>query len=490
MRKTRSLALPLLLCALSAQTQSRGAPPSKLPPFVQLNVIALDARGVSVNDLKSEELQVADGGKPQQILYFRRNDTERGAAAKLGPEEFSNRNGGPNPRATVILLDLLNENMVNRVYGADEIDRALQKAERTDYVYIYLLAKDGTLFAVRPVPPANELLLPVKPSDKTWTDQLHGMLDTALRTQMQRRTADLRLTTGFIGTTYQALLNVAREIAPFPGRKNLIWISRGVPVAMRLLNSRDVDDFTIRLRALAAQLDRENVAVTTVAVGADSAGTNLEERRTLETITALTGGPPTVLNDLSSAVNQALQAGTVSYRIVYDPSSKNWDNKFHKIKVTCARAGVRLQVKESYTADPKTIRGDEQAETIAPAMAGAFDIREIGLRLAIVGDAAGPRRLQIRLNLPDVLLLRSSSGDHYQCELVVSTTRYFRDGPPKFATLPVPLELTEKQRESMLVDGLTFGDNDPLAANIEKVRVVVYDRGSGSVGALTVPVHQ
>jgi VWFA-related protein len=453
------------------QAQQREAGPAIGPLVVRLNVAGLDKLGNPVSDLKSEELKITDAGKPQQIVYFRRDESERGTTAK----------GGPNPRATVILFDLLNESMSNRGFGTGEIVRTLQKLETTDYIYIYMLTKDGTLYPVHPVPPLNELGLPVAP----WTGKLSGALDAALRAVTQRKTVDMRLTTDFIGASYQALQAVAREMAPIPGRKSLIWISRGVPIYIHQ-PGREILDLTPQVRAIGAALDRENVALVPVILGQSE---NIDERLTLETLAALTGGPPNTTDDIAVGVNQSLQTARASYRVVYDPSPKSWDGKFHKIKVTCTRAGVRIQAKDGYTADSSQRMpwGNEQAEqaAIQAAMASPFDFRELGLRATIVTGA-----FQIRVNLPDVLLLHSGSGDRYQGELVISTARFYLEGqPPKFTTVPVVLDLTEKQRDALLTEGVIVTDKEPLDANMEKVRIVVYDRGSGSIGALNVAVR-
>ena len=478
MWKTLLLAGLIGLFAQSVQTQQRVAEPPIGPLFVRLSVAAVDARGNPVTDLKSDELKITDAGKPQQILYFHRDESEPGTAAKLAPGEYSNRNGGTNPRATVILFDLLNESMSNRGFGTGEIAHALQKLEATDYVYIYMLTKDGSVYPVHPVPPLNELLLPVVP----WTEKLNSTLDAALRTVTQRKTVDMRLTTEYIGASYQALQAMAVEMAPIPGPKNLIWISHGVPMYLRI-PGQEMVEFTSQVRALSAALERENVALVPVILGQSL---NVDERETMETLATLTGGPPNISDDVAGAIHQALQAQRARYRVAYDPGAKTWDHKFHKIKMTCTRPGIRIQSEQGYTADD-TQQMPEQA-AIAIALGSPFDIREIGLRATIVPNAAKTTSLQMRVNVPDLLLQRS--GDRYQGELVISTARYHADGQtPKSNAIPVKLDLTEKQRDDLLANGFTATDNDPLSSDTEKIRIVVYDRGSGSIGALTAVIR-
>jgi hypothetical protein len=160
---------------------------SSVRPVVRLDITAFDQSGNAVTDLKAEDLEVADGGKPQPIPYLRHDYDERGQSAKLPPGEFSNRNGGPNPRAIAILFDLLNESLENRGLVVAEMERELQKLEMADYVYLYLLAKDGSVSAVHPVPKPEELAHP----SAAWTKQVHDDLDRAIQSLPQIRTQQL-----------------------------------------------------------------------------------------------------------------------------------------------------------------------------------------------------------------------------------------------------------------------------------------------------------
>src|ERR1700686_3964912 len=99
--------MALAASALMPQAPAPAAAPSGL---VRLSVAALDASGEPVTDLKMDDFQVTDQGKPQRIAFFRANLTAPPQTPPLGPREFSNRPGQGLPHSSVILFDLLNEN--------------------------------------------------------------------------------------------------------------------------------------------------------------------------------------------------------------------------------------------------------------------------------------------------------------------------------------------------------------------------------------------
>lgn len=450
------------------------------PRVMRLNLAALDAHGIAVSDLKGEELQISDAGKPQQIVYFRRDDNVRNPGAKQARRDTGNDTGEPNPRAILVLFDLLNENFSHRGYGASELVHAVQKLETTDYLYLYLLAKDGSIFPVRPVPHAGELLHPAG----SWAGQLHEVLDNALRAVTQMKTVDMKLTLDYIPATYQALGAMARQMMLFPGRKSLVWITQGLPLYFRD-DTDQIIEFTPQLRSLSAMLDRHNVAVIPVVLNIQSGTTTLTEQDMLQTMADLTGGPPNLYSDIPGALDQALQTTRASYRIVYNPAAKNWDGKFHKIKATCTRAGVRLQTQQGYLADPSQLMpAPEQQGLIEEAMASPFDIREIGMHSSIGQSGPVKDHLQIRVNLSDVLLLRS--GEKYQGELAVRVIRFYAGNRTTVSSNSINLDLTGQERDTLMTDGLLFNDKDPVSSDLEKVRIVVFDSGSGSIGALNV----
>ncbi|MEI9975458.1 MAG: hypothetical protein WDO73_27360 [Ignavibacteriota bacterium] len=51
-------------------------------------------------------------------------------------------------------------------------------------------------------------------------------------------------------------------------------------------------------------------------------------------------------------VNQVAQNAANSYSLTFDPGADSWNNKWHHLRISCERKGVKLQVRERYYAVP------------------------------------------------------------------------------------------------------------------------------------------
>src|SRR4029077_5869578 len=92
----------------------------------------------------ADDFLITDQGKRQQIVMFRRNQAGPRPAATVGEHVYSNRAAGTR-QATVILLDLLNASMADRGGGWEGVNRALEKTESGERVYLYLVTAEGRL---------------------------------------------------------------------------------------------------------------------------------------------------------------------------------------------------------------------------------------------------------------------------------------------------------------------------------------------------------
>ena len=123
----------------------------------------------------------------------------------------------------------------------------------------------------------------------------------------------------------------------------------------------------------------DNIGATSGSGATGGAGTGIQSLDTLDTFAGLTGGRPDAGKDIGGAVHQAMSDLRFSYQIGYYPSLQSRDDKFHKLRITCKRKGVRIQAKTSYNAwaDPP---GTQTRQAIDAAIWTGFDATEIGLR--------------------------------------------------------------------------------------------------------------
>ena len=106
-----------------------------------------------------------------------------------------------------------------------------------------------------------------------------------------------------LGLHFRRLEQVAEQLSAFPGRKNLVWITDGIPIALGSERSEAGEpvDLTPQLRQLSEMFDRSGVAIYPVrqvllgspdAMGAAYGGSGSGSRATLDALAGLTGGRP------------------------------------------------------------------------------------------------------------------------------------------------------------------------------------------------------
>jgi VWFA-related protein len=181
--------------------------------------------------------------------------------------------------------------------------------------------------------------------------------------------------------TLDALRTLARHLAGYPGRKNLLWISSSFPIAV----TPDIDLFFAGVRNYQDQVAKVANALADAKVaiypmdpgglqvqssfqastrmrgnpgyGRNSVGRRIERedqsrfnrQGSMQSLADETGGIICVNNnDLGDCVRKAVNDGSSFYEIAYYPDSSNWQGEFHKITVKSAKSGVRLAYRRGY----------------------------------------------------------------------------------------------------------------------------------------------
>ncbi|MDR3698684.1 MAG: VWA domain-containing protein [Candidatus Sulfopaludibacter sp.] len=475
-------------------------PAAEAPKRVTLNVVAVDSKGNPIADLKGSDFRVTDSGKPQQIDAISHRDARLQPAVALGPDEVFNRAGSGAGPATVILFDLLNEHMDARGPAWNELLHALQPLESSTGLYLYLLTVDGRLYPVHGLPDNEKEA--GSPDPSPWTRQIKTLLDEAMHAVFRVRPVDIdQFVDVRINLTYQNLRWLAARMAGIPGRKNIVWITHGIPIVLSpAVTGADWFDYTPYLRQLSEELDRANVSIYPVqqippgtampgTQEAQHSGLNSEE--TLQDFARYTGGLTNGSSDIRVAIRQAMNDVRTSYRISYYPTPQNWDGKFHKVRVTCARKGVRIQTKEGYYAWPEE-RLDErgQQQAVEQAVTAPFDATEIGLRATLTRDSANAHvaHLLVRVDPADVKLERK--GDRYEGQLKIRMSAVPAvAGAAGTPVIVAGLRYTPAQYDGILKNGIRFSNDVNLVDGLERLRVVVLDTASDAVGSVTMPVR-
>jgi VWFA-related protein len=471
---------------------------------VNLSVVALDNRGQPVNDLTEDDFEVIDAGKPRKIAFARHIDRRLTQTPTTGPNEFSNRARFNIPHATVILLDLMNQRFDTRGQSANQIVRYLQTVESADFLYLYFLTIDGRIYGVRGLPGQEGAISEEEPQ---WTTRIKTIMDTAMRTVLRNRPVDMDVAVR-VQLTFAALETLAAQMSLSPGRKNIVWITDGVPISLGPIRSDtgDIVDFTPRLRRLSAALERSHIAIYPVrqimigsqdappdapGVPHDGATNGVLSTETLNQFAAMTGGRPDGGRDVGTAVSQAMNDARTSYEIGYYAPLETWDSKFHKLRVTCRRKGVRIQTKTGYYAWPEDPT-EEARKAIQAAASQAFDAAEIGIRATLSpasSGAGGAVHLKVVMDAKDLALMQETDG--YKGQLSIAVVGYNSNGAARSSAVrPLDLNYTAQDRDKVLSQGVDYAFDVPVGDDIAAVRFIALDNIAQTTGSITIPVRE
>ena len=420
------------------------------------------------------------------------------------------------PRATLILFDMLNQKFGTRGNTTNNLIHDLQSVDSPDYVYLYILTVNGRLYPVRGLPGVKGEISP--PGGEPWTRHIKEMMDKALRDVLQVREVGIVQDIEWRAQmTFRALDSLGADLAQIPGRKSIVWLSDGVPIELGPRRSEygNFVDFTPLLRQMTETMDRSKVSiypVRTIMIGSpdnindpnssDSIAGGMPRGpvagpvtydgsaslATLDTFANLTGGRPKAGKDIGAALRQALIDVRTSYQLGYYPPAANWDRKFHRLRITCMRKGVRIQAKTGYYAwrEPP---GAQSTQAVQSALATRFDAAEIGLAARLVPLSAPNAKLEAHIDARDLALVHE--GDSYRGQLRIAFGALIPGAQPtSSAVIPFDLNLSSQDRDKALNDGIVVSHALKMSEDAAAVRLVVIDRSSRAIGSVTVPIPE
>ena len=397
--------------------------------LVVVDVVATDKNG-AVAGLQRDDFTLLEDGKPQQIRVFNFQQPHRAAVAptpqpKLPENVYTNvPRYNVDSSLNVLLMDGLNTTLPHQAYVRDQMIKYLEKMPEGRPVAVYTLGSKLTLLqdftsdpeilkkvvknlkaTISPLQdnPAggpNTELLPAGAADSGLMPA--GML-SAMQAFEQERVGfqtDLR-----VRYTVEALTSIARSLAGYPGRKNLIWVSEAFPITIdpNMELTSDVfagtRSYSAQIAQLADSLIDAQIAMYPIDArgletsslfdvannGRDKYGRSLgrggrmgaaisAEAANLQNVHGAmqemadrTGGRAFYnTNGIDEAVRKSIDDGSTYYTLAYYPENKNWNGKFRKIQVKVNQSGVKLRHRQGYYAvDPKVFAAQSEKQQIA-----------------------------------------------------------------------------------------------------------------------------
>ena len=292
---SKSKILPCTIALAASALLAQAPAPA---PLIHLYPVALDASGQPVTDLTAADFKIVDQGKPETVFAFRKPAV--GPAAPLAPLEHSNRPGGAMPHTIAILFDLMNENQADRLDTWHALSKSLAQLESGSSLYFYLLNLEGELVPIHAIGPNSA-------DDATWPHQVTEVLDKAMKAASHARPVHVGQEDQ-VKKTFHQIEALAGQLAAFPGRRDIVWITDGMQNVYnpKLPCSGDWVDCALYVPHLAVTLAHADVAVNPLSYSRDLS-TAVNPMMQMDTKGPTNGPPVNSGNDLGDVLQKNVQ---------------------------------------------------------------------------------------------------------------------------------------------------------------------------------------
>jgi VWFA-related protein len=540
------------------QLPSRPAPLKTNTRLIAIDVVATDSHGNIVRGLTAEDFKISEQHAGQQkVAQFQFVDISASPATELARVLPAKTAGVYSNVAsarfkvppTVILMDALNTSIYRQIQVRRDMILFLKKLPPDTPVAVFLLGhtlhvvqsfttdpallRDAVDSAHRP-----ENMIQRQPQDdpdsasfaleNSSPNASVSMIQSLQDFEAQQYVAmmDQR-----VDETADAMRSVAKYLAGYPGRKNLIWFSESFPIwieptadfgsdpfigsttyggkvreAADALTDARVAVYPVDARALegpqAYSASNENMSTPGQPGGAIGGALaredweRIDSQATMDEIADETGGKTCKdTNDLAGCVKRALDESSSYYELGYYPENVKWDGQFHKITVKTERKGIKLSYRRGYYAlDVRAIANQTPDALLKDACLDDLPSTSIPLTAAVIepkqhdGKAdPGARYLLIvspgALSLAPVDGLRSLSVKMAICEYQP------KQGSFQFYEQDLSRPVPDAVYQSWQVHGFRNIFDYGAKPSDQRLRFVVLDVPSGATGAIDVPAH-
>jgi VWFA-related protein len=351
----RTVAFCALVQAIRAQPDAVIRSTTRL---VQVQVAVEDSQGRAVAGLRKEDFQILDDGQSRPLASFAVESASAEASMAPSKSTEEGRAGG----YSIILLDWLNGGVAERLRAGDALRKVLKTSQPRQMVSLYVLGLEPPnsphpLRLIRQFSPAAAEIAEaiedpgILPSPDIV--ETPGRFDARFGSNQRASTAEEQIYdwNNRIQDTLRALSELADRMAPLRGRKSLIWLTGGFPIAIDgnvVRGAKPAEVLYLSdVNRVIARLNRIGVTVHAI----DAAGLAPQRRSypaTLLEFADRTGGVFwSARNDLDEGVRTALDDMRAGYTLGLQVP-ENARPGLHRIQVRVKKSGVRLRFRESY----------------------------------------------------------------------------------------------------------------------------------------------
>jgi VWFA-related protein len=516
--------------------------------LVEVRVVVRDAQGHAVGNLKQEDFQLLDNGKPQIISRF--------TVEKAGPkppaiqQEGAPANGATltlPTRYTAYLFDDIHLQFPELARARDAAERHLQSMQTTDRAAIFTTSGQTQLDFTDDRAKLRDTLGRIRPRSITGTgvtecpdmsyymaDQIQNKHDDeALRVaaqdaddcafnsdatmmrqaaQMAQQAAMQHLNLGDHETqlSLAAVKDVVRRIAAMPGQRSIVIVSPGFYNPDQLQEQTEVADRALHSYVTISALDARGLYNVMLDASSSRSPSSTIVSQTLQIRRAEAMADADVLSELAYATggtffhnNNDLDKGfqqldappEYSYLLAFSPQNLKFDGAFHnlKVKVTGPQK-LSVQARKGYYAPKKAVGEAEQAkQQIQDEVFSQEELHDLPVELhtQFFKTSDDDAKLSVLARLDVRHLHYRKAGGRNNNSLTVVSALFDRNGNFVAGTQKVlQMRWKDETLDSKLASGITLKSSFDVKPGSYLVRLVVRDdegQLAAQNGAIEIP---
>jgi VWFA-related protein len=491
--------------------------------LVVVDVVATDSKGQPVTDLKAADFTLLEDGKPQKISGFNfehpGSNLAQTAQIQLPPSVVTNAPKFQSNSLNVILFDVGNGDFTEHVYARDQLLKFLNGAALDRPVAIY--AMQTQLKLLHDFSTDNKSLSAAiakyRPPARNNNSESMESRASAFSTRGDYHTSERD-----IENTLNQLNVLAKILAGYPGRKNLIWLSESFPLTLypetvnqSVMGQQDLRSagtpgtnqnlhalapfktYAALIKKISDSLMSAQVAVYPVDAGAVGKDDHLASQHTMDNMAESTGGKSFKnSNDLVLGLRTGIEDGSTYYTLTYYPENKNWDGLFRRIQVKSDRGNMSLRYREGYYAvDPEKIN-KEDSDAVAENFSRLLELdapsaTQIVFQAQVQPPSEKNKKVVVTFHIdPRTLAFEKKDGGVEFAKLSCTVWAYGKDkDKPTMSSGTVTANLKASEYQQVVQQRFLPCDQQlDLKPGTYALRMGVLDRASNKIGTASAQV--
>jgi VWFA-related protein len=515
--------------------------------LVQVDAVVIDKNGKQVTDLRPEELEILEDGRPQKITNFSYVALESATAVREEPAKTNDRNAPPVPpvrlkpeqvrRTIALVVDDLGLSFES-VYSVRQALKKFLDQQMQPGDLVAIIRTSGGIGALQQFTSDKRQLYasiekikwtvsgrggvsvfaPLAGNDTTPTPMSGDSAATAAAIEDFDQFREDVYTVGTLG----AVNYIVRGLRTLPGRKSVVLVSDGFTLFnsgnpkgnQRVLDAlRRLTDLANRASVVIYTIDARGLPTLGLTAADSTAGMSagdieeaLANRRNfffqtqsgLTYLAEQTGGfAVRNSNDLGSGIKRVMEDQSGYYLVGYRPDESTFDKvsgrkKFHKLTLRVTRPGkftVRMRNGFFGITDEEAVPAKQtRQQQLVDALVSPFGAAGVHLRLTslFARDAKGGpiMRSMVHVDAHDLTFIDQPDGSHKSEFDIVAVT--FGDTGLVVDQLgrTHTIRLRDKTYERILKNGFTYTVTVPIRkAGAYQLRTALRDIASQRVGS-------